>query len=98
MCYWHDLPARPVIEKGYPLAGLAQQGVNFHDLSMVFSKSTDTFYYDNCCHFNQPGNEVMAAAIAQALLETEEPPQMPAAHASLKPPADNRLTERGSRQ
>jgi hypothetical protein len=100
MCYRPGLPARPLIEKGYPMlreAGqrLAKQGVSFHDLSMVFSKSPETLYYDNCCHFNQSGNEVMAGAIARALLETEEPPQMPASHTSLKPgPA----VERRSRQ
>ena len=80
VAYWDAQPGRPLIEKGYPLlraAGrrLARQGVSFHDVSMVFARSEETFYFDNCCHFNRAGNEVLAAAIARALLETREPPR-----------------------
>jgi hypothetical protein len=79
IAYWDKMPARPLIEKGYPRlrkAGqrLAQQGVRFHDLSRVFAQHEETFYFDNCCHFNRQGNEVMAVAIAKALLQTPEPP------------------------
>ena len=53
---------------------LARQGVRFHDLSRVFAGHGETLYFDNCCHFNRRGNEVMAQAIAEALLQTPEPP------------------------
>jgi hypothetical protein len=73
------LPGRAYIEKGYPLlrqagARLRGQGARFHDLSGVFAHSKDTFYTDTCCHFNQAGNEVLAVAVAAAMLETPEPP------------------------
>jgi hypothetical protein len=87
--YSDQLPARPMIEKGYPLlreAGkrLARQGVRFHDLSGVFAGHGETLYFDNCCHFNRRGNEVMAEAIAEALLQTPEPP---VAHTTPEPPS-----------
>ncbi len=73
-----------MIEKGYPLlrqAGkrLVQQGVRFHDLSRVFVQHRETFYFDNCCHFNHKGNEVLASAIATALVQSSEPPLADAA-------------------
>lgn len=74
-----DLPAQDLITQGYPMlrqAGkrLAAEGVKYHDLSMVFAGHKETFYVDDCCHFNRAGNEVLAAPIAQAILQTAEPP------------------------
>lgn len=65
-------PYRPVIEEGYPLlqaagAELVARGVEFHDLSGVFEGVEETLYVDNCCHFNGFGNELMSAAIADAM-------------------------------
>jgi hypothetical protein len=79
VAYWSGQPARLPVEQGYPLlreAGrrLAAQGVCFHDLSMVFARHEETFYFDNCCHLNRAGNEVLAAAMARAITETPEPP------------------------
>jgi hypothetical protein len=73
-------PARPNVEKGYPVlreAGkqLTKKGVRFRDLSLVFKDHQDTYYFDNCCHFNKKGCEVLAAAMAQFILETPEPPR-----------------------
>jgi hypothetical protein len=86
------LEGRPFIEKGYPLlrkAGqrLAKQGVRFADLSMIFARTEKTLYFDTCCHFNRAGNEIMASAIAEALVETPEPPRSPKVHTTLKPAA-----------
>ncbi len=72
-------PSRPSIEQGYVLmreAGkrLAARGVRFRDLSMVYARSTETFYYDNCCHINRAGSEALAGPMARAILETPEPP------------------------
>jgi len=72
-------PSRPAIEKGYVLmreAGrrLAARGVRFHDVSMAYARSTETFYYDNCCHINRAGSEALAVPMARAILETPEPP------------------------
>src|SRR5207248_2575092 len=72
-------PSRPAIEKGYVLmreAGrrLAARGVRFHDVSMAYARSEETFYYDNCCHINRAGSEALAVPMARAILETPEPP------------------------
>jgi hypothetical protein len=82
--------ARPCIEQGYPLlrqAGrrLAGRGVHFHDLSMVFARNEETFYYDACCHMNRAGAEVLAVPIAQAILQTREPPRAPDPHPGPRP-------------
>jgi hypothetical protein len=68
-----DHPYRHGVVAGYPRlqdAGreLARQGVSFTDLSMVFADVPDTLYIDDCCHFNQLGNEIMAEAIADAIV------------------------------
>ncbi len=60
-------------EVAYPLmrkAGkeLAAEGENFHDLSGLFKNVEEDTYSDNCCHMNQRGNEMLAKAIAQAIL------------------------------
>ena len=61
------------VEKGYPLlvaAGqnLVQEGVQFRDLTHVFSDIGDTVYRDTCCHLNQRGDEILATNIARAIL------------------------------
>jgi hypothetical protein len=70
--YDAESPYREVVEKGYPLlreAGkeLTQSGILFYDLALLFKDNTDTFYTDNCCHFNAAGNELLSQAIAAAL-------------------------------
>src|SRR5262249_17471047 len=80
LAYWHDLPARSIIEEGYPLlreAGkrLARRGVRFHDLSLAFARVEATLYVDNWCHFNPKGNEILAEAMPHATLQTREPPR-----------------------
>jgi hypothetical protein len=77
-------PSRPFIARGYELlraAGrrLAARGVRFHDLSLAYAHSGETFYYDNCCHINRAGAEALAPPIARAILETGEPPLAPSA-------------------
>lgn len=94
---WAEFPARPMIEKGYPLlraAGkrLSAKGVNFRDLSMAFAGNHDTLYYDNCCHINKTGNEVLAAAMAAAIVQTPEPPR-----AQQQPPGNARTAATGPR-
>ena len=59
--------------QGYPYlrsAGseLASRGVNFHDLSSIFSDIKETIYVDKCCHFTPMGNQILAEHIAAAIL------------------------------
>lgn len=50
-----DHPYRAGVEKGYPLLvrmgeRLRSRGVQFGDLTMIFSQVKDTVYRDTCCH------------------------------------------------
>jgi hypothetical protein len=74
-----DFPHRVAAEQGYPLliaAGerLEHLGVPFRDLTRIFEAERETIYADPCCHFNQRGNDMLAAAIGRfvaASLEAE---------------------------
>ncbi len=65
------------IEKGYPYliaagAKLRSRGLNFHDLTGLFSNTRETIYVDTCCHYNQLGNEMLMKSIA-ARIESTSP-------------------------
>ena len=67
-------PYKPVVEEGYPLmrdaaAELVAAGVEFHDLSLLYENVGETVYADNCCHYNRRGNDLLCAAIAEAIAE-----------------------------
>ena len=71
-------PFREWIEKGYPLLqkeaeNLTAAGVQFHDLTMLFSKTSEPIYRDNCCHYNQSGNDILAATIAKEIIANWKP-------------------------
>ena len=58
--------------KGYPLLrefnqDLQGQGVNYFDLTGIFAGHSETLYRDSCCHLNDRGNELLAAAIMRRL-------------------------------
>jgi hypothetical protein len=68
-----DHPYRKGVELGYPYlirAGkdLAAQGVAFRDLTGIFREIREPLYIDDCCHINGKGNELLAEAIARAIL------------------------------
>ncbi len=63
---------RPSVQIGYPLLiakgrELVGRGVNFFDATMVFAPVEETVYCDDCCHFNQRGNQIVADYIIQAI-------------------------------
>ncbi len=72
---------RRAAEQGYPLLisegeKLARLGVPFRDLTRVFETERERIYVDACCHFNQRGNDLLAAEIASLLaasIEAAEP-------------------------
>jgi hypothetical protein len=43
---------------------LEQAGVDFTDLTAVFTDHHEPLYYDDCCHVTTAGNEIMVSAIA----------------------------------
>jgi len=64
------------VARGYPLLiargkELIKQGVDFHDLTRLFSDELGPIYADNCCHYNQRGADLVAQAIAAAIIERQ---------------------------
>lgn len=67
-------PWGEIIPLGYPMLveegeRLKVRGVRFHDLRMIFAGVEDTLYVDTCCHFNHKGMNMVASAIARAILD-----------------------------
>ncbi|MDX2169728.1 MAG: hypothetical protein SF182_21845 [Deltaproteobacteria bacterium] len=65
------------VARGYPLLiargrELREQGVDFHDLTMLFAAEEASIYSDPCCHYTPRGAELVARAIAQAIIERNE--------------------------
>ena len=69
------------VAEGYPLLSergkrLVASGVNFHDLTQLFAKTSEPVYSDPFCHFNELGDRILATRIADELirsLESEDP-------------------------
>jgi hypothetical protein len=62
------------VKYGYPLLKekgreLVSNGVKFQDLTKIFGKNRETIYSDDCCHYNQIGNEILARAIGKRVVE-----------------------------
>jgi hypothetical protein len=73
IAYNRDQVYRAPARQGYPVlraagARLAARGVEFHDLTGLFAEERRTLYLDDCCHLNPLGNDLVAAAIAEAIL------------------------------
>ncbi len=70
-----DSPLRGNAANGYPYLleradWLASRGVRFHDATGIFDLEPEPVYDDDCCHYNQLGNELLAEFIGERLLET----------------------------
>ena len=57
----------------YPLLArygeeLQEQGIKFFDLSQMFADHPETIYRDDCCHLNEHGYRLMAAAMARRIV------------------------------
>ena len=87
------------VEKGYPLLrafapALQSRGINYFDLTRIFADHRETLYRDICCHLNDRGNELLAAAIAQRMepslrrLGRESPAAPVSALAAARRPAE----------
>ena len=48
-------------------AKLRQRSVHFFDLSLIFRDNRETLYRDECCHLNERGNELLAAAMVERM-------------------------------
>ena len=61
-----------IVARGYPLLtgfnrDLQNQGINYFDLTGIFADRRETLYRDNCCHLNDRGNELLAAAMVERM-------------------------------
>ena len=67
-----DGPYGPWARKGYPYLNrygqnLIEQGVDFHDLTMLFRDVERPLYADSCCHLNKEGYRLVAGKIVEIL-------------------------------
>ncbi|MFM9961887.1 MAG: hypothetical protein ACKV2Q_11765 [Planctomycetaceae bacterium] len=74
-CFVEDQDYGLAVKRGYPQMiseglKLRSQGVDFHDLTPLFADQTETIYCDYFCHYNQKGNDLLAAAVARLLLDS----------------------------
>ena len=70
--YNPDGPYGYFTARGYPRLrefgrDLPRQGVNYFDLTGIFVDRRETLYRDKCCHFNERGYELLAAAMVERL-------------------------------
>lgn len=70
-------PFRNGGEWGYPLlreeiSRIEDSGVIFRDLGDIFNRIEGDIYLDDCCHFNQVGNDLVMEAIGEVILEENE--------------------------
>jgi len=73
VAYNEKQPYKPWVERGYPVlrekgGELAEEGVRFHDLSMMFQNIREPLYNDDCCHFGKTGKEMVMRRIAMDIL------------------------------
>ena len=59
--YYHELVAAG--------SEFEQLGVNFTDLTQLFRDIEEPIYTDQCCHFNQQGNDLMAIRVAKQIAD-----------------------------
>ncbi len=64
---------RSPVVRGYPLLReegeqLTRDGVDFHDLTLVYRDTPEPVYRDTCCHPNRYGYEIIASEVADAVL------------------------------
>jgi hypothetical protein len=62
------------IARGYSLlirsgSELREQGIDFHDLTMLFANVEERIYADQFCHYNARGNELFARAVAEKVID-----------------------------
>jgi len=68
-------PYRAGVLRGYPLLysegqNLRKEGVEYHDLTMIFSEEHEPMYMDDCCHYTEEGNRRFIKRVAELLAES----------------------------
>jgi hypothetical protein len=82
-------PFKPPVERGYPAlqraAAVLRGREHFVDATGIFDDEPAAVYADDCCHYTQRGNELLADVIAARVLEAV--PSPPAARSAAAAPA-----------
>ena len=70
-------PYSEAIKQGYPylpdiIRPMQQEGINLRSAVDIFDKIRVPTYSDNCCHYNQTGNEVLADRVAEFIVSLVE--------------------------
>jgi len=65
-----------LVKKGYPVLHqeievLRKKNINAYSAVEIFDKVKETVYIDNCCHFNQLGNQLLADFIVESILKSK---------------------------
>lgn len=65
-------PYRAPVIQGYPLLQMAGHelqaaGVNFTDLTMIFSNNREVLYFDDCCHTNDDGSGIVSKRVYETV-------------------------------
>lgn len=63
------------VRTGYPkllqkISGLENSGVSVFNATNIFDDVKATVYVDNCCHYSELGNKILASYIAQNILKS----------------------------
>ena len=71
-------PFKPPVERGYPALQRASAALRererFFDATSIFDDERSAVYADDCCHYTQRGNELLADFLAARVLEAVPPP------------------------
>lgn len=64
---------RPAVVKGYPLlieAGhdLERSGIDYYDLTQIYSNEEEPLYVDSCCHVNARGYEIVVEELCRTVI------------------------------
>ena len=70
-------PFKPPVERGYPVLQRAGEDLRararFFDATAIFDDEPSAVYSDDCCHYTQRGNDLLADFIAARMLESVAP-------------------------
>ncbi len=63
---------RTSVKEGYPYlqkegAELVKKNIHFIDLTPVFKSYKESIYSDDCCHYNQSGNDIIARKMVESV-------------------------------
>lgn len=72
-----NISFKPIIEQGYPafiakFDTLKENHVNFYNGIPIFDNELGIVYIDDCCHYTQLGNDLLADFIAKSILESAD--------------------------